>query len=55
MTSTATAETVERLAWQAYADACVEHDCPHGRRAAAEVGRLLQLPVQRATAQDPSQ
>lgn len=31
----------ERLLWQSYADACVEHDDAHARRAAAELERLL--------------
>ena len=32
---------IERVAWQSYADACLEHDGRHARRAAAEVSRLL--------------
>lgn len=34
-------DTIERVAWQAYADACLEHDGRHARRAAAEVRDLL--------------
>jgi hypothetical protein len=34
-------DTIERVAWQAYADACLEHDGRHARRAAAEVQQLL--------------
>ena len=39
--------TAERLAWQSYADACLEHDGRHAKRAAAEVTSLLQLPGRR--------
>ena len=35
---------IERVAWQSYADACLEHDGRHGKRAAAEVTRLLPAP-----------
>ncbi len=38
-------DSIERVAWQAYADACLEHDGRHARRAAAE---LRQLPRQGA-------
>ena len=31
---------IERVAWQSYADACVEHDPRHASRAAAELSRL---------------
>lgn len=41
-------DSIERVAWQAYADACLEHDGRHGRRAAAEVKGLL--PQQRPRA-----
>ena len=34
-------DTIERVAWQAYADACLEHDGGHAQRAAAEVRTLL--------------
>ncbi|MCW2678797.1 MAG: hypothetical protein JWM62_198 [Frankiales bacterium] len=34
-------DTIERVAWQAYADACLEHDGRHAQRAAAEVKLLL--------------
>ena len=34
-------DTIERVAWQAYADACLEHDGRHAKRAAAEVKQLL--------------
>ena len=43
-------DTIERVAWQAYADACLEHDGRHARRAAAEVCQLTQLPRQHRTA-----
>lgn len=43
-------DTIERVAWQAYADACLEHDGRHARRAAAEVKGLL--PPQRRTRQE---
>lgn len=33
-------DTIERVAWQAYADACLEHDGRHAQRAAAELRRL---------------
>jgi hypothetical protein len=39
--------TAERLAWQSYADACLEHDGRHGKRAAAEVTNLRQVPDRR--------
>lgn len=39
-------DTIERVAWQAYADACLEHDGRHAERAAAE---LRQLPRQAST------
>jgi hypothetical protein len=39
--------TAERLAWQSYADACLEHDGRHAKRAAAELTSLLQVPGQR--------
>ena len=38
-------DTIERVAWQAYAAACLEHDGRHAQRAAAE---LRQLPRQQA-------
>ncbi len=38
--------TCDRLAWQAYADACLEHDDSHARRAAEEL-RTVDLPLQR--------
>ena len=38
-------DTIECVAWQAYADACLEHDPRHAQRAAAE---LRQLPRQQA-------
>jgi len=41
--------TAERLAWQSYADACLEHDGRHGKRAAAEVTSLRQVPSQRTS------
>jgi hypothetical protein len=34
-------DTIERVAWQSYADACLEHDGRHAKRAAAEVRTLL--------------
>jgi len=40
-------DTIERVAWQAYADACLEHDGRHAQRAAAEVKGLL-VPQRRA-------
>ena len=40
-------DTIERVAWQSYADACLEHDGRHAKRAAAEVKGLL--PAQRGT------
>ena len=43
-------DPIERVAWQAYADACLEHDGRHARRAAAEVQQLL--PQQRRTSSD---
>ena len=39
---------IERVAWQSYADACLEHDGRHAQRAAAEVTRLLPAPRRRA-------
>ncbi len=42
-----TSTTADRLAWQSYADACLEHDGRHGKRAAAEVTSLRQVPRQR--------
>jgi hypothetical protein len=33
-------DTIERVAWQAYADACLEHDGRHAQRAAAELRQL---------------
>ena len=39
-------QTIERVAWQAYADACLEHDGGHARRAAAEVSSLRSVPPQ---------
>ena len=42
-----TSTTAERLAWQSYADACLEHDGRHAKRAAAEV-KTLQVPGQRS-------
>ena len=38
------ANDIERVAWQSYADACLEHDGRHAKRAAAEVTRLLPAP-----------
>jgi hypothetical protein len=35
---------IECVAWQSYADACLEHDGRHGKRAAAEVRGLQPLP-----------
>ncbi len=43
-------DTIERVAWQSYADACLEHDGRHAERAAAEVLELL--PPQRRTGRD---
>ena len=46
--STTTTSTCDRLAWQAYADACLEHDDRHARRAAEEL-RAVAVPRQRET------
>lgn len=40
---------VVRIAWQAYADACLEHDGRHAKRAAAELTSLSSTPRQRCT------
>ena len=37
-------DTIERVAWQAYADACLEHDRRHAARAASEIQHLLPRP-----------
>ena len=34
-------DEIERVVWQSYADACLEHDRRHAQRAADEVARLL--------------
>ncbi len=43
-------DSIERVAWQAYADACLEHDGRHAERAAAEVNGLV--PEQSGPQQD---
>jgi hypothetical protein len=40
---------IERVVWQSYADACLEHDGGHARRAAAEVTSLRLLPLQQGS------
>ena len=42
-------DEIERVAWQSYADACLEHDSRHAKRAAAEVCSLLSVPRQRTS------
>ena len=49
--STVLARTADRLAWQAYADACCEHDGSHARRAVEEL-RAVALPRPRDTSDD---
>lgn len=48
--STVPPRTADRLAWQAYADACCEHDRPHAQRACEEL-RSVDVPSPR-TAED---